>query len=218
MYIQKLLSASCHHLRPSAWQISSARRRSEAFCRQVSWLPCLGHDTQHHLVTRQSSWLPPNTLQTEAMCLWITAPRCRRLHGLYCSFFLQLLPAALISLCWSCSVSSPLCNQTVWPPFFSTCLSLSCSGRGPAASVTRPPLMRDTSLCSVSWMRSCKRRPIIHHNTESKQLQLTAPLREQERKSLRFLLTTEIHAQSFVSRRRLILCQNTEYIYTSFIL
>lgn len=36
---------------------------------------------------RDSSWLPTNALQTEAMCLlaclWISAPRCLRLHSVF---------------------------------------------------------------------------------------------------------------------------------------
>lgn len=39
------------------------------FAAPASRLPHLGCDMQHHLVTRHSSWLPTNALQTEAMCL-----------------------------------------------------------------------------------------------------------------------------------------------------
>lgn len=72
------------------------RRWSEAFCCRVSWLPHLGHGMQHHLVTRQSSWLPTNALQTEAMCLlaclWITALRLHSAFLLFLSviYFLSL--------------------------------------------------------------------------------------------------------------------------------
>lgn len=119
------------------------------FGRRVSWFPCLGDDMQHHLVTRQSSWLPTNALQTEAMCLltylWVTAPCCLRIRSLFTLFpaFCHIFRSIVF---WS----SLFCKQTIFvdlflnfpllPDEFQLSLSvfLACFPRDPEASMTSP--------------------------------------------------------------------------------
>lgn len=146
---------------------------------------------QHHLVTRQSSWLPTNALQTEAMCLlaclWITAPRCLRLHLVFLLVLCHLLPASHISHSDCRFRSSPLylaiklfcllshlCPSiafgfhflfSAFPPQQPSLSvsSLSRSRWDPAARMTSPADERRCSY-SVTWMRGSKCWPIIHHN------------------------------------------------------